>query len=82
MATVYDNLIRLVMTGDVDPGDDLKEWAREMAKELTEPHGVSLEVWAHATASICVGFLYGIAYGREFGVPDCAKELITLVDSR
>ena len=76
---MYENLIRLVMTGDTEKEvDDLREWAFAMATATTERYEVSLEVLAHATACMCVGFQFGIAYGREYGIPDSAKDLITL----
>ena len=75
---MYENLERLDMTGDVQPEDELREWALATAKELTDRYGVPSEVLLHATASIIVGFQYGIAYGREFGIPDGSKNLFTL----
>ena len=77
---MYDNLARLEMTGDVTPEGELQEWALAMATELTERFSVPQEVVVHGTACMVVGFQYGIAYGREFGIPDGAKGLLTLKD--
>lgn len=75
---MYENLQRLEMTKDAGPEPELRAWAEAMATILTERYGVSREVLGHVTASVCVGYHFGIAYGREFGIPDCAKDLITL----
>ena len=76
---MYENLSKLEMTGDPRVGTPgLDRWCDETGDLLAEGCGTNA---IHAAASLSLGFQYGIAYAREFGIPDFAKELVTLVEN-
>ncbi|KKL92567.1 hypothetical protein LCGC14_1883380, partial [marine sediment metagenome] len=41
--------------------------------------GAQLPFISSLGAAIAYGFVYGVAYATEFGIPDCSKNLITIV---
>ncbi len=75
---MFENLSKLDVTGDpetFEPG--LALWCAGVATGLDNAH--PLKDRAQVGAGIALGFEYGVAYAREFGIPDHCKDLVTLV---
>ncbi len=74
---MLENLKQLEMTGDTSvETPELIVWSVHKAKGLYS--GFPIELQALLSAAIAYGFVYGIAYATEFGIPDCSKNLITV----
>lgn len=74
---MFDNLKQLKMTGNpFISTPDLTAWCIEQTEKL-EPNA-ALDVQSSLSAGIAYGFVFGIAYATEFGIPDCSKNLITV----
>lgn len=74
---MYENLCKLEMTGNpTDPTPDLTEWATGKALAIVG-RTESLNTASFA-AAIAFGFVFGVAYESEYGIPDCSKNLITV----
>ena len=81
---MYENLNRLEMTDDIEvPTPDLDRWcgsvARQLAVDLEKEAGEVMDS-SHVGAGISLGFQYGLAYAREFGLPDFGKTLVVLAE--
>ncbi|KKN81693.1 hypothetical protein LCGC14_0316050 [marine sediment metagenome] len=74
--SMYENLQKLHMTGNpMTKTPELTQWTLDEASKL------GLQDTPICAAAISLGFVYGVAYAMEFGIPDCSKNLITIKEN-